>query len=90
MTAKISPELVEQINAAKDEDPKQELPVIITLKPGTDPSNFKMESVKIQRIIKSISVISGKIAASEIETLSNLDQVELIEYDGTVYALDND
>jgi hypothetical protein len=89
MTSKINTQLLEQINAARDEDPRREIPIIVTLKPDTDTSILEKEGMTINRLIESISVVTGVMAASKIEALSHFEQVELIEYDGTVYALEN-
>ena len=90
MNSKIGVELSIQIKTALEENPKREIPIIITLKPGTDSSILERQGLIIENIIESISVVSGVISASEIYDLSKLEEIELIEFDGPVYALDED
>jgi uncharacterized protein (UPF0216 family) len=90
MISKISEELLDQLTVILAENPQLEIPIIVTLHSGTDASILIENGMAIQQIIESISVVSGTLTASDIESLSELDQVELIEYDGTVYALDED
>ena len=90
MTAKVSDELLKQVEEAEKEEPQQEIPVIVTITAGTDPIMMQQKGLRIQRIFKSISAISGTLTAAEVKELAQLDQVEVIEYDGPVWALSDD
>jgi len=87
MTEKISDEFLKQIEEAEREDPQREIPVIITIQAGTDIGMLEQKGLRIQRIFTNISAISGTLNAAEIKPLAQLDQVQLIEYDGPVWAL---
>lgn len=87
MTGKVNDELLKQLAEAKKVDPHREIPVVITLTTGTDPSVLEQKGLKIHHIFKSISAVSGTLTALEINELVQSNQVERIEYDGTVHAL---
>lgn len=90
MTTKVSDELLKQVEEAEKEEPQQEIPVIVTITAGTDPMIMQQKGLRIQRIFKNISAISGTLTAAEVKELAQLDQVEVIEYDGPVWGLSGD
>ncbi len=90
MTTKVSDELLKQVEEAEKEEPQQEIPVIVTITAGTDPMIMQQKGLRIQRIFKNISAISGTLTAAEVKELAQLDQVEVIEYDGPVWAVSDD
>jgi len=90
MTTKVSDELLKQVEEAEKEEPQQEIPVIVTITAATDPMIMQQKGLRIQRIFKNISAISGTLTAAEVKELAQLDQVEVIEYDGPVWALSGD
>ena len=90
MTTKVSDELLKQVEEAEKEEPQQEIPVIVTITAGTDPMIMQQKGLRIQRIFKNISAISGTLTAAEVKELAQLDQVEIIEYDGPLWALSSD
>ena len=90
MTTKVSDELLKQLEEAEKEEPQREIPVIVTIKAGADPTTLEQKGFRIQRIFESISAISSTLTAAEVNELAQLDQVEVIEYDGPVWALSDD
>jgi len=90
MTRKVSDELLKQIEEAEKEEPQREIPVIVTITAGTNPITIQQKGLRIQRIFKNISAISGTLTAAEVKELAQLDQVEIIEYDGPLWALSDD
>lgn len=87
INAKIGNELLNKLKEFEKADLKLEIPVIVTIKPRTDPKVLERNGMKIDRTFKSISAISGTIPSDRIYEIAQLDQVEIIEYDGTVSAL---
>jgi hypothetical protein len=90
VTTKVSDELLKLLKEAEREEPDREIPVIITVKAGTDRAALEAKGFRIQRVFEIISAISGTLTAAEANELAQLDQVELIEYDGPVWALSDD
>jgi hypothetical protein len=90
MTTKVSDELLKQLEEAEKEEPQREIPVIVTITADADPTTLEQKGFRIQRIFESISAISGTLTAAEVNELAQLDQVEVIEYDGAVWALSDD
>lgn len=87
MTTKVSDELLKQLEEAEKEEPQREIPVILTITAGADPATLQQKGLRIRRIFEGISAISGTLTAAEVSELAQLDQVEVIEYDGPVWAL---
>lgn len=90
MTTKVSDELLKQLGEAEREEPQRKIPVIVTIKAGADPTTLEQKGLVIQRIFESISAISSTLTAAEVNELAQLDQVEVIEYDGSIWALSDD
>ena len=84
MDAKVNDELLKIAEAA---EPQQEIPVIVTVAPGANLTALEQKGLKIQHSFKNISAVSGTLPASEINTLSQIDEVERIEYDSKAWAL---
>jgi hypothetical protein len=80
-------ELLKQLKEAEEKEPQREIPVIITVQAGADLAALEQKGLRIQRVIESISAICGTLTAAEANELTLLDQVERMEYDGTVYAI---
>ena len=90
MATKVSDELFKQVEEAEKKEPQREIPVIVTITAGTDPIMMQQKGLRIQRIFKNISAISGTLTAAEVKELAQLNQVEVIEYDGSVWAVSDD
>ena len=84
MDAKVNDELLKVAEAA---EPQQEIPVIVTVTPGANLTVLEQKGLKIQHSFNNISAVSGTLPASEINTLSQLDEIERIEYDSQAWAL---
>ncbi|MCP4989425.1 MAG: hypothetical protein GY928_26215 [Colwellia sp.] len=87
MTSKINDELLKQMKESEQKNLKQELPVIVSFTSNANLSALKQKGLKIKHIFENISALSGTMTAEEIKELALLDEVECIEYDGTVTAL---
>ena len=90
MTTKVSDELLKQVEEAEQEEPQREIPVIVTVTAGTDPISIQQKGLRIRRIFTNISAISGTLTAAGLKDLAQLDEVQVIEYDGPVWALSDD
>ncbi|MGA9767868.1 MAG: hypothetical protein WBV94_02440 [Blastocatellia bacterium] len=87
MAGKISEDLKKRIEEFSKADPQQEIPVIITTKPNADPDKLKKKGLKIENTFENISAVSGTIPAAAIKELAQSDEIEIIEYDGEMWAL---
>jgi tripartite-type tricarboxylate transporter receptor subunit TctC len=87
MSTKISNALSRRLNEARTTDPQREVPVIVTIKAGTDLAALEQNGLKIQRSFQNIPAVAGTLAAADVNALAQLDQVEKIEPDETAWAL---
>jgi nucleotide-binding universal stress UspA family protein len=85
MSTKITAEVLEQ---AQRRAAGEEVPVIVTLAAGTDAKALERQGLKVRQTWDSISAVAGTVAPDKLRDLADLDQVELIEYDGEVHALE--
>jgi hypothetical protein len=90
VTKKVNDELLRQLEEAAKQDSQREIPVIVTVAVGADPATLEQKGLRIQYIFDEISAISGTLNAAAVNELAQLDQVEVIEYDGQVWALSDD
>ena len=84
MTAKVSDALLRVIEAA---EPQQGIPVIVTTTAGANLTALEQKGLKIQYASKNSPIISGTLPAAEVNALAQLDEVERIEPDSEVWAL---
>jgi hypothetical protein len=87
MSAKISANLLQRLDEAVITDPQREIPVIVTIRRGADLAALEQKGLKIQRTFQNISAVAGTIPVGEVNTLSEVDEVEAIDYDETAWAL---
>lgn len=87
MTKKINEEFLRQVEESQGGEPDQEIPVIVTVKPDTNLAALQEKGFKVNRSFSHISAVSGTLTAASARLVAELDQVELIEYDGEVHAL---
>lgn len=87
MATRLGEELLNQVEQAERKEPQREIPVIVTVTAGVDPGMMQERGLAVQRVFRSISAASGTLTAAKIRELAQLDQVESIEYDGTMRAL---
>ncbi len=87
MSAKVSDELLKHLEEAEKEEPQREIPVIVTITKGTDLTALEQKGLKIQRTFVNISAVSGTLTATAVNEVAQSEQVERIEFDGTMRAL---
>jgi hypothetical protein len=87
MIEKIDEALLKKIDEAEKINPKEEIPVILTLSSDADHIVLEQKGLKIHRSFVNISAVSGTLTASQAKDIARLAEVERIEYDGTVRAL---
>lgn len=87
MTAKVSVELLKQVEEAEVKEPQREIPVIVNVAAGADPVTLEQKGMVIKHVFPSISAIAGTLNAAQIREIVRMDQVQSIEYDGTMRAL---
>ena len=82
MTAKISDELLQISKQAKQANPQQEIPVIVTLTGPINRAELEENGLRISRVFDLISAVAGTLRPAEVEALAQLEQVKIIEFDG--------
>jgi hypothetical protein len=87
MSTKISNALSRRLNETATTDPQREVPVIVTIKTGTDLAALEQKGMKIQHTFQNIPAVAGTLTASDVNALAELDQVEKIEPDEKAWAL---
>lgn len=87
MSGKVNEALAEQMGEARRLDPQREIPVVVTIKPGTDPAILTQRGLKIEHTFEDIHAVSGTLVADEVDALAQLSEVESIEFDGTAWAV---
>jgi hypothetical protein len=88
MNAKMSAALSQRLQAMERTDPHRPIPVIVTIAAGTDRAVLEQAGLRIERAFENISAVSGAIAAAKVKEVAQLAQVERIEEDGAVWALE--
>jgi len=84
MSQKVSPEVAARVESTTE----GEVPVIVTLAPGTDPTVLEPTGMTIGRVIESIPAVAGTVADADVlANLAALGAVERVEYDGEMHAL---
>ena len=86
MTGKLDAALQAKLDAAGEENLEQEIPVIVTLAAHTEPEMLRDAGLTVRHVFRTISAVSGAIAAARIRSLADLPAVKTIEYDGPVQA----
>ncbi len=88
MQTKISDELLGKCRQAELEEPQREIPVIITVRPNTNLTVLERKGLKDTHAYENIPAVSGTLVPAAVADLAGMDEVEKIEYDGTVEALE--
>lgn len=65
-----------------------EIPVIVTLRNAVDVDTLRDHGLRVSGVFARIAAVSGRVQASEVTRLASLVDVERIEYDGEMHALD--
>lgn len=87
MTTKMDEEFLRQVEESQITEPQREIPVIVTIKPNTDLAVLQKKGLKVHRTFSHIPAVAGTLNAAAAHEVAQLDEVELIEYDGEVHAL---
>jgi hypothetical protein len=77
---KVSPELMDRVE--REPDDSSEIPVIVTLAPGTDPAAVEAKGMRIDHVIDNAPLVIGTVAGANVTGLADLGEVERVEYDG--------
>lgn len=89
MSAKIGEELLRQLKATEGTS-GAELPVIITVKDSSSLDALQENGFKVQHIFDVINAVSGALPATAVRSVARLDEVQHIDYDGEVHALESE
>ena len=87
MSAKISAELSRRLKEVGEASAEDELPVIVTIKKDSDLAALKEKGLKIQHAYENIDAVSGTLPAAAVKSVANLDQVQLIDFDGEAHVV---
>jgi len=84
MTAKISDELMQELERAEQADPQREIPVIVTTAGPINRAELEEKGLLIAQVFEFISAVSGTLTPAEAQALAQSDQVKSIEFDSEV------
>ena len=87
MSAKISAELSRRLKEVGEASAEEELPVIVTIKKDSDLAALKKKGFKAQHVYENIDAVSGTLPAAAVKSIANLDEVQLIDFDGQAHVL---
>lgn len=85
--ADISADLKDRF-AAHAAEPDHVEPVVVTLAPDADAGALEAAGMQVDRRIKSLPIVAGRIDAATLERIDRLPGVVRIEPDGEMRALD--
>ncbi|MBN1640782.1 MAG: hypothetical protein JXA09_06080 [Anaerolineae bacterium] len=83
---KIDRALQERLQATAEQEPDREIPVIVTVAPGSDVGLLAQSGLRIEHVFGLISAVSGTVRASDVAQLAQLEAVVRVEYDAPVRA----
>lgn len=86
MSGKITEELARRL-AEADAEPDVQIPVIVTLSAGADPTTLEQQGFSVQRVFENIPAVAGTLTVAGARALADVDQIETIEFDGEAHAL---
>ncbi len=84
MTAKISDELMQELERSEQADPQREIPVIVTTAGPINRAELEEKGLRIADVFDFISAVSGTLTPAEAQSLAQSDQVKSIEFDSEV------
>ncbi len=87
MTDKISEELLQLMDDARQQEPDRPLNIIITMVEGVNPNELAEQGFELRQVYDTIPAASATMTAEQINALASSNQVKRIEYDGEMYAL---
>ncbi len=88
MENKLDSDLTEALAAADDAAMDRSVPVIVTLRSGTDASAFQADGLTIRNAFSNISAVAGSIRLRDLNALAAREDVEMVEFDGEMHATD--
>ena len=89
MGKKLDEHLTRVLTEAENSSSEHLVPVIVSLKPGTDTGSLREHGLEIEHAFENISAVSGKIRLADLVRLETLEQVEKIEFDSQMHAIGN-
>lgn len=87
MEGAMSKEMVALLEKSESEGQREEIPVIVTVKEGTDLHKLETLGLKISARFKLLNAVSGHITPEGARKIADLDEVEKIEYDSEMRAV---
>lgn len=87
MEGALSKEMVALLEKAESEGQREEIPVIVTVKEGTDLHKLETLGLKISARFNLLNAVSGHVTPEGARKIADLDEVEKIEYDSEMRAL---
>ncbi len=87
MEGALSKEMMALLEKAESEGQREEIPVIVTVKEGTDLHRLETLGLKISARFKLLNAVSGHVTPEGARKIADLDEVEKIEYDSEMRAL---
>lgn len=88
MNDKLDGDLAEALAAADEAAMDRIVPVIVTLRSGTDTSAFQADGLTIRNAFSNISAVAGSIRLGDLKALAAREDVEMVEFDGEMHATD--
>lgn len=85
MDAGMSPELARDLQALVHQQPDLKLPFIVTLAPGA--SMHDRLPFKPTQTVETIRMVAGEMTARQALELARHAEVETVEFDGEMHAL---
>lgn len=82
--------LMTLLNRLEAKGLQEEIPVIVTIKPETDLTKLESKGLKIGFKSALASIVSGTIPSTNARKLAELNEVEKIEYDAEMHAIEQD
>jgi hypothetical protein len=79
---KVSPEVRRRVTSGE-----KEVPVIVTVAPGTQRTDLEGHGLMHARQFESISAAAGTVTREGLGKLESSPEVDRIEYDGEMHAL---
>ena len=84
---KMNESLARRVEAMGPADHQVEIPVIVTLNPGGDPTALEQAGLRVKHRFEAVTAVAGTVTLGDLDGLTALAQVESVEYDAEVRAL---
>ena len=86
MAAEVTSELRQVVREKRENDPQDDVPVIVTLSRDADLDTLRETGLKVRLSYENVAAVSGTIPAAKLEALVEASGVKRIEYDGEMHA----